>query len=197
MLVSPVLCLDFVNTLDLRRSLRVERLHTHADLVAWLREHELVSDAGARDLEARAAAHPARAQEELGAALALREALFAVLSAAVGRRPAPEEELAAVNRALARHASPPRLVPGEARLALRWGAEGEDPLASVLRSAAELVAGDELARVRECPGSPGKACGWLFVDRTKNGSRVWCVGGLCGNRTRAHRHRRERAARGR
>jgi predicted RNA-binding Zn ribbon-like protein len=50
--------------------------------------------------------------------------------------------------------------------------------------------------VRECPGSPGKACGWLFVDRTKNGSRIWCVGTLCGNRTRAHRrYERERDAR--
>jgi predicted RNA-binding Zn ribbon-like protein len=49
--------------------------------------------------------------------------------------------------------------------------------------------------VRECPGSPGKACGWLFVDRTKNGNRIWCVGTACGNRTRAHRrYRRARDA---
>ncbi len=191
-----MLCLDFVNTLDLRRSLRLEHLATHADLVAWLREHELVSAERARELDERAARAPEAAQGDLDAALVLREALFGVLSAAVHGAPAPPEDLAAVNAALAAHASPPRLVSEEERLALRWGGEDE-PLAAVLRSAAELVAGDELGRVRECPGSPGKACGWLFVDRTKNGNRVWCVGGLCGNRTRAHRrYRRERAARG-
>ncbi len=189
-----MLCLDFVNTLDLRRSLRVEGLRTHGDLVAFLRERGLVDEGRARALDRRAEAEPAWAAARLDAARALRESLFDVLSAAVRGDAAPQGPLAAVNAALAQAAAPPRLVAHEGRLDLRWGT-GEEPLAAVLRSAAELVSGDELRRVRECPGSPGKACGWLFVDRTKNGNRVWCVGGLCGNRTRAHRHRRERAAR--
>jgi predicted RNA-binding Zn ribbon-like protein len=190
-----VLCLDFVNTLDLRRSLRVEGLRTHADLVAFLHAHDLLDDARAAALDARAEAEPGWAQARLDAALALREALFAVLSAAVRGAAPPPEDLAAVNAALAARAAPPRLVPAGGALGLRWGAEEDDPLAAVLRSAAELVSGDELGRVRECPGSPGKACGWLFVDRTKNGNRVWCVGGLCGNRTRAARHRRDQRER--
>ncbi len=90
-----------------------------------------------------------------------------------------------------------RLEPDGERLALHWGAQ-DSILAPVLRSAAELLTGSDLARLRECPGSPGRACGWLFVDRTKNASRIWCVGALCGNRTRAHRrYSRERDARGR
>ncbi len=189
-----MLCLDFVNTLDLRRSQRIEHLITYADLVAFLREHDLVDEGRARALAARAEAEPAWAAERLDAARALRESLFDVLSAAVRGAPAPQGPLAAVNAALAQAAAPPRLVAREGGLDLQWG-PGEEPLAAVLRSAAELVSGDGLGRVRECPGSPGRACGWLFVDRTKNGNRVWCVGGLCGNRTRAHRHRRERAAR--
>jgi len=127
----------------------------------------------------------------------VREALFEVLSAGVCGVPPAPDRLATVNAAIAAHASPPRLRPRDGGLVLRWGAD-DSILGPVLRSAAELLTGPDLARVRECPGSPGKACGWLFVDRTKNGSRIWCVGTLCGNRTRAQRrHRRQRDARGR
>ena len=34
-----MLCLDFVNTVDLRHSARVESLHSAADLIAWAGEH--------------------------------------------------------------------------------------------------------------------------------------------------------------
>jgi hypothetical protein len=38
-------------------------------------------------------------------------------------------------------------------------------------------------------------CGWLFVDRTKNQSRVWCDMAACGNRAKVKRHLRRRAGR--
>lgn len=34
------------------------------------------------------------------------------------------------------------------------------------------------------------ACGWVFVDRTRNASQVWCHEQLCADRLRARRHRR-------
>jgi predicted RNA-binding Zn ribbon-like protein len=189
-----MLCLDFVNTVDLRRSLAVEELHAYDDLVAWALAHDVVDEDGAGDLARRGREDPAGAARELARAVEVREALFEVLSSAVRGAPAPQDPLARVNAALAADASPPQLHPQDGRLALRWGAQASI-LGPVLRSAAELVSGPELARVRECPGSPGKACGWLFVDRTKNGNRIWCVGAACGNRTRAHRrYRRARGA---
>ncbi len=30
-------------------------------------------------------------------------------------------------------------------------------------------------------------CGWLFIDRSKNRSRMWCDMAVCGNRTKAKR----------
>ena len=41
---------------------------------------------------------------------------------------------------------------------------------------------------KECPGGPGKACGYQFVDETRDRSRRWCSGAARGNRTRLHRH---------
>jgi len=192
-----MLCLDFVNTVDLRRSARVESLHSAADLVAWAAEHGVLDEDAAAARATRDRRDPSGAARAFAEAIDVREALFEVLSAGVRGVPSAPEPLATVNAALAAHASPPRLEPRPGGLTLRWGAD-DSILGPVLRSAAELLTGPDLARVRECPGSPGKACGWLFVDRTKNGSRIWCVGTLCGNRTRAHRrYSRQRDAGGR
>jgi predicted RNA-binding Zn ribbon-like protein len=34
-------------------------------------------------------------------------------------------------------------------------------------------------------------CGWLFLDSSRNGSRVWCDMAVCGNRRKAARHYRK------
>jgi len=36
-------------------------------------------------------------------------------------------------------------------------------------------------RVKACPGS---GCAWVFVDRSRNGSRRWCDMAECGNRAK-------------
>jgi predicted RNA-binding Zn ribbon-like protein len=60
----------------------------------------------------------------------------------------------------------------------------ERPLWLVSRSAAELLASDELERVRRCAGHP---CGWLFLDASKNRSRRWCSMASCGSRAKMRR----------
>lgn len=51
-------------------------------------------------------------------------------------------------------------------------------------SALDLLRGHELNRLKQCPPSH---CQWLFIDRTKNGSRRWCDMGTCGNRAKKER----------
>jgi predicted RNA-binding Zn ribbon-like protein len=58
-------------------------------------------------------------------------------------------------------------------------------LAPVLWSAADLLVGRQLPRVRQCSNP---ACGWLFLDDSKSGNRRWCSMSACGNRAKAHRH---------
>lgn len=50
-------------------------------------------------------------------------------------------------------------------------------------SALSLLAAENLSRMRICPN-----CRWLFVDRSRNGSRLWCDMAVCGNRQKARRH---------
>ena len=70
-------------------------------------------------------------------------------------------------------------------------ATGWDGVADDLLPAARTLAA-ERERLRTC-GNP--LCRWLFVDRSRNGSRVWCEMAVCGNRMKVGRHRGSRAAR--
>lgn len=56
-------------------------------------------------------------------------------------------------------------------------------------SALSLLAGQEWRKVRIC-----RNCNWLFVDRSRNASRLWCDMSVCGNRQKAKRHYERRKA---
>lgn len=62
-----------------------------------------------------------------------------------------------------------------------WDAVTDDLLPAALALARER------GRIRTC-GNP--LCRWLFIDRSRNGSRVWCEMAVCGNRMKVGRHRR-------
>lgn len=83
---------------------------------------------------------------------------------------------------------------------VRLGADGElrpsgDPsdwagfIADLLPPLVEVRR--ERDRLRLC-GNP--LCRFLFLDRSRNASRVWCDASVCGNRVRGHRHRLRRLA---
>ena len=121
----------------------------------------------------------------------LRRALHAVLAAAAHHQPSSGPALDVVNAELAATAVPARLAPATRGLWREW----LDPadrldwlLGPITRSAADLLTSPALELLKQCPGSPGRACGFLFLDQTKNHSRRWCSGATCGNRTRLHRH---------
>ncbi|PZN50648.1 MAG: hypothetical protein DIU65_12435 [Proteobacteria bacterium] len=61
--------------------------------------------------------------------------------------------------------------------------------AALAVSALSLLAGTAIARIRICPN-----CNWLFLDRSRNSSRLWCDMAVCGNRQKASRHYRRRKA---
>ena len=55
--------------------------------------------------------------------------------------------------------------------------------AALAVSALSLLSGDAWTKVRIC-----RNCGWLFLDRSRNASRLWCDMSVCGNRNKARRH---------
>jgi predicted RNA-binding Zn ribbon-like protein len=62
-------------------------------------------------------------------------------------------------------------------------------------AAVEVTTAVDLRHLRSCPVADG-GCGWLFLDRSRNGSRRWCAMGDCGTTAKARRlTARRRAAR--
>jgi hypothetical protein len=61
----------------------------------------------------------------------------------------------------------------------------------------ELVQTVEVRQLKACPLDQG-GCGWLFLDRSRNGSRRWCTMDDCGAHAKARRltERRRRSATG-
>lgn len=190
-LSGGALCLDLVNTVDERPTAKPEeRLRSYADLVGWARQAGAVSTAEASRLLRRAQRQPRAADAALRRVRGTREALFRIMAAEARGEAAPADDVARLE-AGARAALSRRRLERRPGGGLRWepGGDGEsldammDP---VLLSAVDLLTGDERERLRECAAD---ACGWLFLDRSRNGSRRWCDMTVCGNRAKARRHR--------
>jgi predicted RNA-binding Zn ribbon-like protein len=191
------LCLDFTNSVsDRAGEAPVERLRSYADLVAWARQAGVVDQDEAAALTLRSAERPAAAEQALAGAIDLREILFRLFVGVAAGEPPPPADLAALNERLPGALGHLRVAPEGDGFAWRWA---EDPgaldpmLAPIVRSAADLLTGPDLAAVRECASG---ACRWLFLDRSRNRSRRWCDMKVCGNRAKARRHYRRRVAAG-
>lgn len=182
------LCLDFTNTAVWRmRPQPDDTLIDYASLVGWCRRIEGVTAAEADVLLRAAGAHAAEAADVLARAVAVREALYRIFLAEIAGCNAPQSDLALFNHELGGAMASATLRPSDAGFA--WGWQELDPtdapltrpLWPILHSAAEVLTSSYLARVKRCPG---KDCGWLFLDTSKNGSRRWCDMAVCGNRAR-------------
>ena len=189
-LLGGRLPLDFANTVDPRHG---EGAHDfiagYADLLTWGEHAGAITAGQSQRLLRQAKPRPAEARAALDAALALREALYALFSSAAAGLPPPLDALQTLNVALARALAQSRLTPLGNGCAWSWNEDPaalDRPLWPIARAAADLLTAPELARVRECPAEDG--CGWLFLDTSKNGSRRWCSMEGCGNRAKARRH---------
>ncbi|KQZ93938.1 hypothetical protein ASD64_03320 [Mesorhizobium sp. Root157] len=61
--------------------------------------------------------------------------------------------------------------------------------AALAVSALSLLSGESRTRLRICPN-----CNWLFLDKSRNASRLWCDMAVCGNRRKASRHYHRKVA---
>jgi predicted RNA-binding Zn ribbon-like protein len=186
--------LDFVNTVDwTERGPIQERLTDYARLTRWAEGVGLVAKAEAERLRRAGAAKPREAKAAYGAALRLREVLQRLYtSVAAGRRSDSswEEFNGLLGEALKQLGLSP-LRKGDPVAQWEWhGTEGlESILWPVAWSAANLLTSEEAARIRVC-ASPD--CGWMYVDRSRNGLRRWCQMETCGTLEKSRRRAKKR-----
>lgn len=157
-------------------------------LAAWMRAADPAKD---REL----LASPPRARALMGEALALRGAIARLFSSTSAGGPPPPDALFVLNRVLAAGARTSRLEPapdgGWVVVGADVGAAPLSLLAPIALAAAELLASVDPRRLRACEAPD---CATWFVDTSKGGRRRWCSMAACGNRAKAARHRRRRAA---
>ena len=68
--------------------------------------------------------------------------------------------------------------------ALAWEfTEAGSVLWPVAEAAHRLLTGPDQARLKRCAGCP-----WLFLDRSRNGSRRWCAMDDCGRHEKIRRY---------
>jgi predicted RNA-binding Zn ribbon-like protein len=198
-LVGGHRALDLVNTVERGRGERRDHLTDPTALLTWASRAGLVDDGEARAVADAWERDPASGLAALAAVREVREALHRALLAAMAiEAPDPgalerlrQRWVAALGRARL------ALDPGRASATrLVVGTETATLIADrVAVGAVEVLRDAELARLRRCPPEAG-GCGWVFLDRSRNGSRRWCRMADCGTTVKARRlTERRRAAR--
>lgn len=192
--VGGALCLDFTNTVyyadDPNR--RGDRLRTGEDIADWLAAACRLGAAGGYEpmLAVTGGAFDAGALADM---LLLRQAVDELFRSSATGQPPPALSLRVVLYALGGAMSAVELVawpdgfaPAPGRTATPSAATVR---AAIAHSALTLALSGSVHRLKCCP-----ACHWLFVDRSRNASRVWCDMLTCGNRAKARRHHQVRTS---
>jgi predicted RNA-binding Zn ribbon-like protein len=182
------LCFDFANTLDARRApQQLEGLTSYADFVGWSSRIGLVGAEQAAHLLEQAESDQLVAASVLRRAIELREAIYRAFEAIAADEPPATADVDLIREAYAKAVAQARLVPIGSRYAWDWVASDslDWPLGPIASSAVNLLLSDDLDRVKACNAD---ACGWIFLDTSKNGSRRWCSMETCGSRMKMRRH---------
>ena len=184
--------LDFVNTADwTSRGLERDRFTDYHRVVEWARGAGVVSAADARRLSSAASRQPRQAAAALDSTQTTREILHDVFTALIAGR-GVSTMMDRLNELVADTAGHVRIVREvSGRLVRGWDQLGESPasvLWPVVWSASELITSPDVGKLRMCGGTD---CGWLYVDRSRNGLRRWCEMSVCGT-TEKNRRRSAR-----
>jgi predicted RNA-binding Zn ribbon-like protein len=189
--------LDLVNTVDwTARGPERDRIGSYGRLIEWALAAKLIDDDEASRLERRAFGREREAARALELAYSLRWTLRRLVAALAAETPVPASvrlPLEELNRFVADAFAHVRLTvtpTGESDQPLPAWAWDDEPqrldslLWPVVRRAAELLASSDVRRLRVCPGTD---CGWVYVDRSRNGMRRWCEMSTCGTAEKSRR----------
>ena len=163
--------LDFVGTLRSRRfDDPLEMFDSPAALDAWFRESKLV-DTG-----------PRAGANDLVNAVALREAIYALVAVRLFGDVRREADVELVNEYARLAPAVPQLTPAGRRVE----ATPEQSLATVARWAVDLLGGPDVELLKECQRPE---CNQVFIDRSRGFRREWCSMTTCGNKVKGATYR--------
>jgi predicted RNA-binding Zn ribbon-like protein len=159
-------------------------LDGYARLVEWARLAGIADPATLDLLSERAAAAPQEAEKALERIKGFREALYSAYAALIaGETP----EIEAIESVWKEARSRQRLARHDhgVQALLAVESSGLDLIRDwIAGPAVELLCRLPNDRARLCRGHH---CGWLFLDSSKGGQRVWCDMATCGNAAKSRK----------
>jgi predicted RNA-binding Zn ribbon-like protein len=189
--------LDFVNTVDWTESGLVnDRLVDYGGLVEWAQAAGLLrAEERSRLLRSARSRAAQAAYQRARWGRWIIQRLFASFAAG---KPSPLDDFNDLLHGAYRRTRLVYAADAADGSAVAWRGLANDldvVLWTVVRAAADLLTSAEIVRLRACAGPD---CGWMYVDRSRNGLRRWCEMQTCGtlakSRRRASRRRTARTA---
>jgi predicted RNA-binding Zn ribbon-like protein len=188
-LVAGHTALDLVNTVTARNTPTPrDWLDGYPRLLEWAKLANVAEEKVLVLLGKQAADSLDDAEGALARLKQFREALHTAYGALIAGKRLPQPILDEIDAIRREAHSRSRLEYSEGRVAVRASLErsGLDLIRDcIVGSAVELLRSLPTDRARVCRG---EACGWLFIDSSKGGQRVWCDMAVCGNAAKTRRH---------
>lgn len=189
------ICFDFTNTVNSRTVFPLhEYIRSYADLLTWSKRVKALTENRLEKLQemvygeretASAISMPGR-DEALEYFRQAREVLYRFFSA-VAAGQSPDRETAGKFNRLVHEGMKQLAFAGKGgQVRLDWASESphpHEPVWAALKSAFDVLCTEDPKRIKEC-----EACGWLFLDRTKNNRKRWCNPNTCGSADKARRY---------
>jgi predicted RNA-binding Zn ribbon-like protein len=187
-LVGGSIAFDFANTESGRGTDQHQNhLREAENVAAWIEHAGTLSLDDVASLRAELSADPGRAEELLTVARALRATVQDVGSSIAACGVPPEAALAKLSALHARCLSHATMIADASACRWAWSVHAspvEAALGPIGLAAVKVFTEGDFSRIKQCGGH---ACGWLFLDTTKNNGRRWCEMEVCGNRAKQKR----------
>ncbi len=173
--------IDFVNTEIMRGGQRIDLLANNADIVAWLLDVGLVTEA-AFQFNWHDDPHL------LAQVRTFRQQMREMLATIVAEQPVAEKTVEVINGWLNHWQGQPKLISLDDAFKTTFAfvfTKTEQFLARLAAETADFLTTADLSYVKRCGNDE---CIRYFLDTSKNHSRRWCSMEGCGNRMKARAH---------
>jgi predicted RNA-binding Zn ribbon-like protein len=173
-----VLCLDFINTVDNRmKTPTLDYLSGFKDLLQWYGHTRALSPKIIHTLERLAKDYPQKAALVFEKSMLLRELLHRLFTAMMAGKQPAAGDLIQFNSYIGEAYANIEIAWSAGAGKLQFNAPAlEQVYWWLVKSAVDAFTAIKPTQIKECP-----ACGWVFLDKSRNGSRKWCSMSTCGD----------------
>jgi len=175
------LCLNFVNTVKNRFEKPVyEFIVAPDDWILWSHRTQICDELSKQRLSKYVSENSEKAIKELNRIIKVREVFYRIFRNIAQKKSPLIEDIRIFNNVLSFSFRFLNIgISDNLETISIWNYKETDllyPLLPIMKSAYELLTTGLKEHIKECPN-----CGWLYLDKSKSNSRIWCNMKTCGN----------------